>query len=234
MALSDLRREYRLFTLDRSDLVDDPMVQFQNWMTQAAGTRHSGLRRFCVDLYKAFHDLFTGTSLEVNAMTLATADIDGHPSARTVLLKGADARGFTFFTNYQSRKGSELSANPWAALVLYWPDLQRQVCIAGPVSKLSVEESEQYFRSRPLGSRIGAWASDQNSVLPDRAALEAHWREFEERFHGKDVPLPPFWGGYLLQPQRIEFWQGRPSRLHDRIEYMRGAASRWQIRRLAP
>jgi len=234
MAIADLRREYRFSTLDRSDLAADPIDQFQKWFGQAAGSRGGRLRKFGIALYKAFQGLITGKSLEPNAMALATTDIDGHPSVRTVLLKGVGAGGFTFFTNYQSRKGRELAANPWAALAIYWPDLERQVCIAGPVAQLTREESEQYFRSRPLGSRLAAWASDQSSVIPDRASLEARWRQINEQFHGTDVPLPPFWGGYLLSPHRIEFWQGRLDRLHDRFVYTRTSEKDWKLERLAP
>ncbi len=233
-AIADLRREYRLSTLDRPDLAPDPMDQFQKWFGQALGARGGRFRRFGVDLYKAFHALFTGSSFDPNAMALATADIEGHPSVRMVLLKGVDARGFTFFTNYESRKGREMTANPWASLAFYWQDLERQVCIAGPVTKLTQEESDQYFQSRPRGSRIAAWASQQSTSIPDRATLEAHWRQIEEQFHGKDVPLPPFWGGYLLRPSRIEFWQGRPSRLHDRFCYTRDGEKNWKLERLAP
>jgi pyridoxamine 5'-phosphate oxidase len=234
MALADLRREYRSFTLDRSDLALDPIDQFKKWMAEATGARQSRLRKFGIDLYKAFYGLFVGKSLDANAMTLATADIDGYPSARTVLLKGVDVHGFTFFTNYQSRKGRELAANPRASLVFFWADVERQVCVAGPVTRLSPEASEAYFRSRPHGSRIAAWVSEQSSVVPDRAALEARWREIEKQFHGKDVPLPPSWGGFLLKPERIEFWQGRPNRLHDRFSYARVDDKTWNIDRLSP
>jgi pyridoxamine 5'-phosphate oxidase len=234
MAIADLRRDYRLLTLDRSDLAPDPIDQFQQWFGQAAGSRGGRFRKFAIALYKAFHGLFTGIYVEPNAMALATVDMDGHPAVRTVLLKGVDARGFTFFTNYQSRKGRDLAANPWAAITFYWPDLERQVCVTGAVTQLTREESEEYFRSRPLGSRIAAWASDQSSVLPDRAALEARWRQIEEQFRGKDVPIPPLWGGYLLRPNQIEFWQGRPSRLHDRFRYTRAGEKDWKLDRLAP
>jgi pyridoxamine 5'-phosphate oxidase len=231
---ADLRKEYRLSTLDRADLAADPIVQFQNWFDQASGSRTSRLRRFGVDLYKAFYGLFTGKSIDPNAMALATADIEGQPSVRMVLLKGVDSRGFTFFTNYQSRKGRELAANPRAALTFYWRDLERQVCIAGRVTPLPKEESERYFHSRPIGSQLAAWASPQSDILPDRAALEAKVREIQSRFNGQPIPLPPFWGGYLLTPDRIEFWQGRPSRLHDRFCYTRTADGVWKIERVAP
>jgi pyridoxamine 5'-phosphate oxidase len=167
-------------------------------------------------------------------MVLATADYQGRPSARTVLLKGIDARGFTFFTNYDSRKGRELAENPRAALVFFWPGLERQVLVSGEVTRLTAEESERYFRSRPLGSRIAAWASNQSAPVPDRATLEERWRETAARFPGDDVPLPPNWGGFLLAPSRIEFWQGRANRLHDRFSYTREAGGEWRIERLAP
>jgi pyridoxamine 5'-phosphate oxidase len=166
-------------------------------------------------------------------MTLATVDGDGRPSTRTVLLKTVDARGFIFFTNYDSRKGRELAENPDAALTFFWPDLERQVCVAGTVTKLPAAESENYFKTRPRGSRIGAWASKQSEPVPNRAFLEAKWHELEKKFPG-EVPLPPNWGGYILKPERIEFWQGRPSRLHDRFSYSRQADGTWKIERLSP
>jgi len=171
---------------------------------------------------------------DVNAMTLATVNAAGRPSARTVLLKGADSRGFIFFTNYDSRKARELEGNPNAALVFFWPDLERQVCIAGTVTKISREESEAYFKSRPKGSRLGAWASNQSTVIADRAALEKQWQEIATRFPGNDIPIPPNWGGFVLSPSRIEFWQGRPSRLHDRFCYTRREDGCWEIARLSP
>jgi pyridoxamine 5'-phosphate oxidase len=166
-------------------------------------------------------------------MTLATVDKNGKSSSRTVLLKSVDQRGFIFFTNYDSRKGRELAENPNASLTFFWQELERQVCVAGTVIKLPVTESEKYFKSRPRGSQIGAWASNQSDTIPDRAFLEAKWREIEKRFPA-DIPLPPNWGGYILQPERIEFWQGRPSRLHDRFHYARQADGSWKIERLAP
>ena len=170
-----------------------------------------------------------------NAMVLATATPDGAPSARVVLLKGFDARGFVFFTDYRSRKGSELEANPRAALVLYWGPLDRQVRISGTVVATSRQESERYFQTRPLGSRLGAWTSHQSRVIPGRDALEADLRETEERFKSGEVPLPPHWGGYRVTPQAIEFWQGRESRLHDRIRYVRaGESGQWTVERLSP
>jgi pyridoxamine 5'-phosphate oxidase len=169
----------------------------------------------------------------VNAVTLATISKDGRPSARAVLLKGADERGFIFFTNYDSRKGQELAENPNAALTFYWPDLERQVCVSGSVQKISREESEAYFKTRPRGSRIAAWTSNQYDVVANRAALETKWSEMALHFPG-DAPLPPNWGGYVLKPERIEFWQGRLNRLHDRFRYTRQPDGSWKLDRLAP
>lgn len=166
-------------------------------------------------------------------MTVATATSDGAPSARMMLLKGVDPGGFVFFTNYESRKGGELRANPRAALVFHWPILQRQVRVEGTVTRLSPAESEAYFRTRPRGSRIGAWASTQSAELPSRAELDRKVGEQERRFAGQEVPLPPFWGGYRLVPMTIEFWQGRLDRLHDRIRYTRSDAG-WSVSRLYP
>ena len=214
MALADIRREYTSGGLRRADLDANPVAQFQKWFTEAeaALARHQ---------------------LDVNAATLATADKNGIPSARTVLLKGLDERGFIFFTNYDSRKGRELAQNPHAALVFYWQELERQICIAGSVTKTSREESENYFKSRPHGSRLAAWASNQSETVSDRAVLEARWQELEKKF-ATDIPLPPNWGGFILKPERIEFWQGRPSRLHDRFSYTRQPDDSWKIERLAP
>lgn len=235
MAIADLRREYNLTGLRRRDLAPDPIVQFQRWFDQAAGTRASGrLRKFCIKLYKSLL-LSTGAEmLDLTAMTLATADKEGRPSARVVLLKGADQRGFVFYTNYESRKGHELAENPRAALVFYWPHQEREVCVAGEVSKLPAAESDAYFRSRPRGSREGAWASHQSAAIRDRAELEEKWKQVENQYAGQEVPRPPFWGGYLLVPGRIEFWQGRPNRLHDRFRYMRQPDKSWLIERLSP
>jgi pyridoxamine 5'-phosphate oxidase len=235
MALADIRREYNLAGLRRRDLAPDPIAQFQKWFAQAAGTRVSGrLRGFFVRLYKAVFMGEQSALVEVNAMTLATADKEGRPSARIVLLKGVDERGFIFFTNYDSRKGNELTENPNAALVFYWADQERQVCIAGRVSRVSDQESNVYFKSRPRGSRLAAWASRQGEVLPDRAALEAKWKELEAKYPGEDVPKPPYWGGYVLSPVRFEFWQGRPSRMHDRFRYTKREDGSWKIERLSP
>jgi pyridoxamine 5'-phosphate oxidase len=169
---------------------------------------------------------------EPTAMTLATASKGGVPSARTVLLKGYDEKGFLFFTNYGSRKGRELSENPFAELLFYWMDLRKQVRISGRVEKVSKEESEKYFKTRPLNSQIGAWVSRQSEIIPDRKFLEEKYKEYSEKYK-EDVPLPPFWGGFRLIPERFEFWQGRENRLHDRICYLKKNGE-WEIMRLAP
>jgi pyridoxamine 5'-phosphate oxidase len=213
MSLADLRREYARARLDESHVSHDPLVEFARWFAEAQEARA--------------HD--------ANAMTLATATADGVPSARIVLLKGFDERGFLFFTDYRSRKGAELEANPRAALVLYWSELERQVRITGRVERASHDESEAYFRTRPRGSRLGAWASYQSRVIPGRATLEADLREVQTRYPDGDVPLPPHWGGYRVVAEAIEFWQGRESRLHDRIRYVRESGGKgWRVERLSP
>jgi pyridoxamine 5'-phosphate oxidase len=214
MVIADIRREYLLGGLRRADLDANPIAQFGKWFEQAT-------------------KVLAHREIDVNAATLATADKNGIPSARVVLLKGMDERGFIFFTNYGSRKGRELSENPNASLVFYWQQLERQVCIAGPVEKVSHEESESYFKSRPRGSQLAAWASNQSDVAIDRAALETKWNEMERKFPN-EVPLPPNWGGYALKPERIELWQGRESRLHDRFCYTRRKNNSWKLERLAP
>lgn len=197
--------------MDAADFHPDPFVQFQRWLEEASAA---------------------GVEMP-EAMTLATADAEGRPSARTVLLKSAEADGFRFFTNTESRKGRELAQNPYGALVFHWAqEPRRQVTVAGPVALLPREEAEAYFRSRPLGSRLGAWASRQTTVIPDRGALDVAFAEAEAA-HGDDPPLPPWWGGYLLTPARVEFWQNRPNRLHDRFRYTR-AGGAWRLERLAP
>ena len=212
MSLSDLRREYTLAGLKESDLDPNPFKQFDIWFQQALA---AGLP-------------------EPNAMTLATATLDGKPSARIVLLKGFDEGGFVFFTNYESQKGRELLANPRAALVCYWIELERQVRISGGVSRVSVEESEEYFQSRPLGSQLGAWASQQSEVVGGRKILEDKLEQLTREYQTKPVPLPPHWGGYRVAPETLEFWQGRPNRLHDRLRYTRQSSSQWLIERLSP
>jgi len=211
-SIADLRREYARARLDERDVSHDPIVEFARWFAQAQEVQVR----------------------DANAMTLATATADGAPSARIVLLKAFDERGFVFFTDYRSRKGAELEANPRAALVFYWGELERQVRISGEVTPTSAEDSERYFRSRPLGSRLGAWASHQSQVIAGRAALEADLREIEARYGDGDVPLPPYWGGYRVLPDAIEFWQGRESRLHDRIRYLREGERTWRVERLSP
>jgi pyridoxamine 5'-phosphate oxidase len=212
MNLAALRKEYTLGGLRRADLDSNPFVQFQKWFEQA----------------------MTAQLHEPSAMTLATADATGHPSARIVLLKAVDERGFTFFTNYESRKGRDLAQNSHAALVLFWPELEREVCVAGEVTQTSRAESEKYFAMRPRGSQLGAWVSRQSSVVKDRAFLEERLADVEARFKDSTVETPPYWGGYLLSPVRIEFWQGRPNRLHDRFQYSRQPDGSWLIDRLSP
>jgi pyridoxamine 5'-phosphate oxidase len=213
MNLGNFREDYRRGVLDRAGLDANPIVQFESWFQQAIAAQPG--------------------RPDANAMTLATADKSGRPSARTVLLKAVDERGFSFFTSYDSRKGRELAENPNAALTFFWPDLERQVCAAGTVTKLPDADSETYFKSRPRGSQLAAWTSQQSEVVPDRAALEAKWHELEQKFPG-DIPRPPNWGGFILRPERIEFWQGRPSRLHDRFSYLRQPDNSWKLERLAP
>jgi pyridoxamine 5'-phosphate oxidase len=235
MAVANLRREYTVGGLNREALAADPLAQFQSWFSQASATRSgSRWRQVGIALYKLWHALIGHAPVDVNAMVLATVSRDDQPSARTVLLKGVDPRGFIFFTNYDSRKGHELAGNPKASLVFYWPNLERQVCVGGTVTKLPREESEAYFKSRPKGSRLAAWASSQSAVVADRPALETKWQEMASRFPGEHVPLPPNWGGYALAPARVEFWQGRPNRLHDRFCYAKQGDGSWQIERLAP
>ena len=235
MSIADLRREYILTGLRQSDLEADPIAQFKKWFDQASGTRVSGrLRKFCIKLYKKALMASGAEPMDLTAMTLATADKQGRTSARVVLLKGVDQRGFVFYTNYGSRKGQELAENPQAALVFYWSDQERQVCVAGEVSRLPPADSDAYFKSRPRGSQLAAWASQQSAVVHDRAVLEERWNQLETQYAGQEVPRPHFWGGYLLSPMRIEFWQGRPNRLHDRFCYTRQSDNTWRIERLSP
>ena len=235
MAIADLRREYNLTGLRRRDLAGDPIDQFKRWFDQAMGARASGrIRKFFIKYYKRLLLASGAELLDLTAMTLATADKQGRPSARVVLLKGVDQRGFIFYTNYESRKGQELAENPQAALVLYWPDQERQVCIAGEISQLPAAESDAYFQSRPRGSRLAAWASKQSATVKDRAVLEEKWKQLEAQYAEGAIPRPPFWGGYLMSPARMEFWQGRPNRLHDRFRYSRQPDKTWLIERLSP
>lgn len=210
-SLHDLRQDYNLGELHEEDLNPSPFVQFKRW----------------------FDDAQNAQLIEPNAMTLATADHQGRPSARVVLLKDLTAEGFTFFTNYLSRKGRELTTNPFAALVFDWHEMERQVRVEGRVEQLSATESDAYFDVRPEGSRLGAWVSPQSKIIEGRHILEDLEQQTKERFSGKQIHRPPHWGGYLIRPERVEFWQGRSSRLHDRLVYLRTEEG-WTIHRLAP
>ena len=210
--MAELRREYTNAGLDEPDLNANPFKQFEKWFQEAIDAK--------LDL--------------PDAMTLATATKDGIPSARTVLLRGRDERGFVFYTDYGSQKGRELAENPNAALVFYWRELDRQVRITGRVSKVSHENSNNYFRRRPLGSRLAALASRQSQVVPDRNVLEERFKQLAAQYHGKEVPRPSDWGGYRLCPNMIEFWSGRPNRLHDRLRYTRQSNCDWCIERVSP
>jgi pyridoxamine 5'-phosphate oxidase len=234
MAIADIRREYQRGNLEHTDLEANPLAQFDVWFAQASAAQ-AGSRwlKIGIALYKLWQAILGRSPADVNAMVLSTVDKNGRPSSRNVLLKGVDARGFIFFTNYDSRKGRELSNNPNAALTFYWAELERQVCVAGLVEKISREESEKYFKSRPRGSRLAAWASSQSDFVRNRADLESKWNEMEKKFPN-EIPLPPNWGGFVLKPERIEFWQGRASRLHDRFQYTRQPDGSWKIERLSP
>ena len=211
MDASSLRQEYTSAGLDKADVDPDPIVQFHEWFENAVEA----------DLH------------EPNAIILATATTDGKPSARTVLLKGYDERGFVFYTNYEGRKAKEIEVNPACALLFYWGELERQVRIEGRATRLSGEESDAYFASRPPGSRLGAWASEQSHPVEDRSILEERVRALEAEYEGREIPRPPFWGGYRIEPDTIEFWQGRENRLHDRIVYYPSGRG-WKIVRLQP
>ena len=212
MSLADIRKNYTRDGLRRSDLDPDPLVQFNHWMRHALDAE----------------------LIEPTAMILATADKRGNPTARVVLLKGVDERGLVFFTNYESRKARDLADNPNVALVLYWTELERQVRITGSAVKSSKEESERYFQSRPRGHKLSAWVSNQSDVIDGREILEKRVRELEATHPGEEVPMPPNWGGYVVTPDEIEFWQGRPDRLHDRFRYSLQPGGIWLIERLAP
>jgi len=209
--LTNLRREYRSSTLDELDVDLNPFVQFDKWFQQTLNARVP----------------------EPNAMVLATATPEGRPSVRMVLLKSFDERGFVFFTNYESRKSVELLLNAHAALLFYWQELERQVRIEGSVEKVSRKETEEYFQTRPPESKLGAWASKQSSVIPGRGVLEQKAADLKEKYRDQDVPAPPFWGGFRVQPTIFEFWQGRANRLHDRIRYTLSGGV-WTIERLSP
>jgi pyridoxamine 5'-phosphate oxidase len=213
MAIADLRRDYRARALTERDADPDAIDQFRRWLDEAVRAE----------------------LLDATAMTLATVNADGTPDARVVLLKDVTADGFTFYTNYESTKAAQLAATPQACLVFFWAELERQVRVTGAVSRAAAATSDAYFASRPLDSRLGAWASPQSRVIPSRAVLESAMAETAARFAGGDVPRPTHWGGYVVAPSVVEFWQGRPNRLHDRLRYRRAAdASSWTIERLAP
>lgn len=212
-SLADLRKDYSLAGLLEKDLAKDPFRQFERWFQEAEAAK----------------------LIEPNAMTLATTGADGRPSARTVLLKGVDGRGFVFYTNYESRKGRELAHIPRATLVFPWLALERQVVVEGAVVRVSREESEAYFHSRPRASQLGAWVSQQSSVITDRAMLEESMKALEQKYAGQEIPLPLNWGGFRVAPETVEFWQGRRSRLHDRLRYRRDMnTGQWSVERLAP
>jgi pyridoxamine 5'-phosphate oxidase len=209
--IADIRKDYILHALSETDVVSNPMNQFTKWWAEAIDSKIE----------------------EVNAMTLATATRDGKPSARIVLLKGIDKGGFEFYTNYESQKGQEMAENENVALVIFWKELERQIRIEGTVAKLSATDSDNYFLSRPMESQLGAWSSPQSSVIANRNILEENLQQTIKKFEQIDMVRPPFWGGYIVSPNLIEFWQGRASRLHDRIEY-KLENNKWVINRLAP
>ena len=212
MALADMRKDYGLAGLLEKDLAKNPFAQFEKWFQEAEAAKLT----------------------EPNAMSLATAGRDGRPSVRTVLLKHCDGRGFVFYTNYESRKGRELADNERASLLFPWVALERQVIAEGVISRVSREEADAYFHSRPRASQLAAWASPQSTVIAGRAVIEESYRTVEKKYEGREVPLPPQWGGFRLAPETVEFWQGRRSRLHDRLRYRREANGDWTVERLAP
>ena len=210
--IADIRKDYMLAALDEDTVGHDPIVFFTKWFSEAEAAQIT----------------------EINAMTLATADNNAIPHARIVLLKGLDKADFVFFTNYDSAKGNEINSNRHAALVFFWKELERQVRIEGVIEKIAASESDTYFHSRPAGSRIGAWASPQSKVIPDRNILDLNYAKYEKEFSEIDIPRPRHWGGYKVIPNRIEFWQGRSSRMHDRILFTKDKAGNWNRSRLAP
>jgi pyridoxamine 5'-phosphate oxidase len=212
MTLADLRKEYSHSGLLEKDLAKDPFRQFEKWFQEAEGAKLN----------------------EPNAMICSLATTDGRPSARTVLLKGLDGRGFVFYSNYESRKGRELVINPRVSLLFPWIALERQVIVEGTATRISREESAAYFHSRPLASQLAAWASAQSTIISGRAAIEDAYKAVEKKYAGQEVPLPPHWGGYRVAPETVEFWQGRRSRLHDRLRYRRDAKGEWLVERLSP
>ncbi|MFZ5496425.1 MAG: pyridoxamine 5'-phosphate oxidase [Verrucomicrobiota bacterium] len=212
MALADMRKDYGLAGLLEKDLAKNPFQQFEKWFQEAEAAKLD----------------------EPNAMALATTGRDGRPSVRTVLLKHCDGRGFVFYTNYESRKGRELADNGHASLLFPWVALERQVIVEGVVARVTREEADAYFHSRPRASQLAAWASPQSTVIAGRGVLEESYRVVEKKYEGREVPLPPHWGGYRLAPETVEFWQGRRSRLHDRLRYRRERDGDWVVERLAP